>query len=483
MSDIKTLSTLLSNDIQEKEALAVPVLVSKLNKLAELHPSDQTIGNALRILSKAANNKTFITRAEFKDMYKRLYSRNTKFADYFADELGTMEKLAAPKYAEKHEAPITDLYAAGNSVLAAVLKTGLDKKAETTEYSKEDANKALTKVNDTLNIWSVAASKLEIIAGDNAAIIVRANYETPKGIVGVLVPVEIKNGYANEPKVFVGHDGPYQIDHTNIKNYLTKAIEAKVAVVGRPGAKELEMPKGKEMESFAEKFNTPLGVATFKFGADKVNLGRDAIVRTLAGFGVDHPQISILASESNTVVYGVSVGGKVSFKVPVKIANNKVLSPELIICNGSIMTLNKANINGLFVKNETDYKVAASTSPAYGLKVNELLDIIREAAAEHNYTKAEDALNVLEQSGNEVAFKQAAKEYMDGLLNKTASAPQTSCSMVIKSGSSQHPTCGHTGLPLHKVFQDKYGNCQPLYRKEMPETYEAATFNTAKILG
>lgn len=483
MSDIKKISTLLVKDAYESEKLAVPVLVSKLNKLAQLHPADQTIGNALRVLSKAeSNNKIFITRSEFKNVYKRLYSRNTKFAEYFKEELGEIEKGTTAKYAEKHEAPINDIYAAGNSVLSAVLKSGLNKQAEATEYSKADANKALTRVNDTLNIWSATASKLEIIAGDNKAIVVRANYDTPKGVVSVLIPVEFKNGYANEPKVFVGHDGPYQIDHTNIKNYLTKAIEAKLAIVGRPNAKELEMPKGKEMESFAEKFNTPLGVASFKFGADNVNFGRDAIVRTLSGFGVDHPQISILASEINTVVYGVSVGGKVAFKIPVKFANNKALSPELMICNGSVMVLNKANINGLFVKNETDYKVAASTSPMYGLKVNELLNIIRDAAAEHNYTKAEDALNVLEQSGNDIAFKQAAKEYMDGLLNKTAAVKST-CSMVIKSGSSQHPTCGHTGLPLHKVCQDKYGNCQPLYRKEMPETYETATFNTAKILG
>ena len=66
---------------------------------------------------------------------------------------------------------------------------------------------------------------------------------------------------------------------------------------------------------------------------------------------------------------------------------------------------------------------------------------------------------------------------------KATAEKKTTCSMIIKSAASQHPTCGHTGLPIHKVYQDEHGNCQPLYRKDMPQKYEVSTFNTHKILG
>jgi hypothetical protein len=53
--------------------------------------------------------------------------------------------------------------------------------------------------------------------------------------------------------------------------------------------------------------------------------------------------------------------------------------------------------------------------------------------------------------------------------------------MIVKNAHSSHRICGHTNLPLHKVYQDKEGNCRPLYRKEMDETYQGAYFLNSKI--
>lgn len=485
MSDIKTILASLQKYVQNSEKLAIPLLTSKLSKLAELYPQDATIMGISKVLTKVQSKNQFtITRGELKNMYRQLYARNTKFADYFGEELGSLDGPAVPKLYEKHEEPIKDIYSAGgNSVMAALLTGELDKSDPETLFSKDDAQKALASVNEILESWSARASKLEISTGDKSAIIIKANYDTPKGIVSFLVPVEIKSGIVIKPTAFVGNAGAKEINHTNIKNYLTASIDAKLPEVNRPGSKDIELPKAEQFDSFAAKFESPFGVATFKFGSDKVNLGRDIIVRTLAGFGIDYPQMNIVDTKDNAIVYGVSVGGKVSFKVPVKLANNKVLAPDFMICNGSVMAFTKANITSLFAKNESDYKVLASTSPAYGLKVNELLEVIREAALEHNYTKAEDALNVLQQTGGEKAYKQALQEYMSGLSIQKTEESTIKCSMIVKSSVSQYPTCGHTGLPLHKVFQDEHGNCHPLYRKDMPNQFESAIFNNSKIFG
>lgn len=479
-NDIQKLINSLAKSEQDNEKLAIPLLVNKLKKLAEVNPYDQTIVSMSKILKQASEKKLIISRKEFQDIYKRLYSRNTKFASYFAEELGDIEKAPLPKYADKLEAPL-NTNDAGNNVLTAILKSALDNTGPETLYTKEQALKAISSVNETLELWGAKASRLEVLDGNKTAIVIKADYDTPKGVVSMLIPLEVKGGVISEPRVFVGNNTAKKIDHTNIKNYLTDCINAKLATVGRIGQKDLEVEKSDSFDNFAEKLENPLGAATFKFGTENVNLGRDAIARSLAGLGIDYPQISIMGSDKNNVIYGVSISGKVSFKVPVKIANNKVVMPEMMICNGSLMSLSRANINRLFVDNQTDYKAAASVSPLYGLKANELLTIVKEAAAEQNYAKAEDAMNILETMGNEAVYKQAVQEYMSGLSIVKTAETKTTCAMVIKSANSQHPVCGHTGLALHLTYTDKYGNCLPLYRKDMPEQTESAWFMASKV--
>ncbi len=145
---------------------------------------------------------------------------------------------------------------------------------------------------------------------------------------------------------------------------------------------------------------------------------------------------------------------------------------------------NKDSVNELYVNNQRDYKVAAATSPQFGLKPSDLVNNIRDAIAEGNHSKAEDALNVLASAGDEKAYAHGFHAFLTGLSGKSEKkATESCCSMIIKSASSQHPMCGHTNLPLHKVYQDKEGNCRPTYRKGMDESYEGAVFNNHKIFG
>ena len=466
--------------IQDQEKLAVPLLTIKLNKLAETHPFDQTIVMVADIVAKAYDkNKLFITRSELKDLYQRLYSRNTKFAEYFGDELGKLENLSAPKMYEKHEAPI-DTSVGTNVVLSNAFQNAIDKTVPLQPYSKDQADKALSYVNAALDGWNIKSSKLTVANGNQQFILVKADYETPKGLASVLVPVEIKGSKMLEPSVFLSQGALKELNHNNVKAHILSAIEQKIA--SKSYGTDVKMPKPAQLDTFAEKFKSPMGVATFKFGADKVDLGRDAVVRCLVNLGMNHPQIGVVAAEDTTVVYGVSMG-KIAFKVPVKFANNKVMTPELMICNGSVMPLNKANVNHLFVKNETDYGVAASVSALHGLKASDLIQTVKDAAAEQNYAQAEEALNVLQQSGDEAGYKVALEAYMGGLTMKKTAEKQVACSMVIKSASSQHPVCGHTGLPVHKVYQDEHGNCHPMYRKNIAPQTDSVLFNNSKIFG
>ena len=94
----------LAKSIEDKERIATPVLAAKLAKAVTAYPGDQTIGAMSRVISKMASNNTlFIRKGELKTLYNKMYSRNTKFAQLFGDELGAIDTLATPQLYERDE--------------------------------------------------------------------------------------------------------------------------------------------------------------------------------------------------------------------------------------------------------------------------------------------------------------------------------------------------------------------------------------------
>jgi hypothetical protein len=535
LDKIQQLVGSLAKSVENNEKLATPVLSAKLAKCLEAYPEDRTIGSMARVIDKMASNNTlFIRKADFKTLYHKLHSRNTKFAELFHDELGVTESLPTPTVMQRDEASQINPYEVGDQVLANALNSVFDKQLPVKMYSQALADKAKASVASTLDAWNLKPSSLDVSDGSDKFLVIKADYETPKGVTSFYVPIEIHNNKVVEASVFMGNAGPQELNHTNLKSYLTtfagnklkvngtgilsvltkassenrEVSDAEIAltklnatrqgkseffegqIVGQKMAeasvKDVELPKYDEFVSFEKSFTTPYGVAAFQFGADKVKVASEHIARELSGYGHKNPQVTVTANDDNTVFYGVSLdAGKVAFTVPVKFAGGKVTKPKLLLCNGSVSSFSKEGINELYVNNQSDYKVAAAASPLFGLKPSDLLNNIRQAVDEGNHAKAEDALNVLANMGDEKAYAHGFHAFLNGLSgNKKEAAPQTTCSMTIKNAKvSEHPICGHTGLPMHKVYQDKDGNCRPLYRKGMDETYEGAVFNNSKIFG
>ena len=528
----------LAKTVEDSQKIATPFLAAKLAKCMEFYPEDQTIGAMARVIDKMADNNTiFIRKAELKSLYNKLYSRNTKFAELFSEELGIEnqnDKLEVNAGALK-EGPAIDPYEYADPILANALDSVFDKTATLKMYSKGLADKAEFAVASTLDAWNLKPTSLAVNDGNEKFLVIKADYDTPKGITSFYVPVEIANNKVAEASIFMGNSGPQELNNTNIKYYLKSFAGSKLQVsapiilsaldsatsnhreissaeialtklnasrqtksysfhnqviglkVAEGAPKDIELPKSDEFKSFEEQSLSPSGQAYFQFGKDKVTLARELITRELSGFGYKNHQIVVTATDDNTIFYGVSLdAGRVAFTVPVKLASGKLQKPSVLICNGSMLSFDKGGINTLYVKNQTDYKVAASASPQFGLKPSDLVNNVREAIAEGNTAKAEDALNVLSNTSDAKSYVVAFQIFMNGLSGKIAKASDESehkCSLMVKSGSSEHMVCGHTGLPVHKVYQDQHGNCRPMYRRGMSETYEGASFMNAKIFG
>ena len=532
LDKIQQLVGSLAKTVEDQERIATPILAAKLAKATQAYPSDKTIGSMNRVVGQMVSNNTlFIRRAELKALYNKLYSRNTKFANLFQEELGEVTELQGATTMQRDESLSANPYHVGDQVLANALNSAFDKHLPVKMYSQPLADRAKHAVATTLDAWNLRPTALDVSDGNDKFLVIKADYETPKGVTSFYVPVQVQGNMLSEASVFMGNSGPQELNHTNLKSYLTTFAGTKLAVNGtsilgvltaaateghevsdaemaltklnakRAGTAEffqnqvvglkveasakpdVTLPKSGEFESFEKKFSSPLGIAEFQFGANVVNAAREHVAREIRGFGFKNPQVVVHSADSSTINLNVSLNdGRIGFSVPVRIADGKIAKPAVILCNGSVDSFSQEALERLAATNATDYKAAAVASPSYNLKPSEVLGNLRQALVDGNLASAEDALNVLANSDDTKAYATGFQLYMNGLSGKTATA-ESKCSKMIKNSTSEHPICAHTGLPIHKVYQDKDGNCCPLYRRGMDETYEAAVFNNSKIFG
>jgi len=529
-NQIKNSADAILKLIDDSEKMPVSFFASKLSSASETYPEDYTIGAMANVVARMATNKLFITRAEVQDLYNHFYSRNNKFPELFGSEFATTLSKST-KYNREHDDESGNIInAAYDKLVDTALAKGLNAAFGNEVKTFSDATAATAKEVCENGFAGIIDATVDIVNGREDFIVCRAAFETPKGKVSVFVPIEIIAGKALSPNVFIGNSGPEDFTKNNVVNYITSNAGKKLSITASQvlsavssikdanmaevcnvdlvltklnAAKEApaDFSQGQvlfqkleqenqnlevktptyndpAMQSIASQFETSNGIAAFKFGKNAVNTAKAAVSSRLSSLNINNAQISVFDVSDNSVVFAVSVNaGKTAFRVPVNM--NGEYAPSVIISNGSIRDFSKKSIHELFTKEATDDKAAANASQFFGMKASDLIDVVRSAASNKNYVAAEEALNVLASLGNDTAYQTALSAYTDCIngVEKVISG----CSMIVSNASSKHELCGHTGLPLHKVWQDKNNNCQPKYRQEMAETYEGATFMNSKI--
>lgn len=545
LRQLNEIITKAAKAVYDNEKFAVGVLAVRARKAAEAYPTDKTILTMAGFLSKraASSNALFITRAELKDVYNRLYSQNNKFAELFMDELGlvpTPDKV--PLFnRDKNEGKnlVEGAYEKlADPVLSNALASAFDKSIPYRPYSDASAKNAQMACEYELSRLGLPSKKINVLAGQLDLLICQASYDTPKGESHVLLPIEIKNGQALLPTVFLSRVGFVDLDSDNLKTHIVSSagksfkvnvdkilqtvsiakngtveepmnevekIVLKATMVSetpishtpnailyqqvdqiQPMIEEPIYEQPAEVQSFAERMTSKAGIAEFTLGKQIVDAGRQLIRKSMSTFGYPHTQVAIADSTKDSIIYAVAIDTTSGFKVPVKIEKGKLEIPTLLISANGLADFSKEGVSEA-LSEMADQEVLAVASPVYGQKPSDLIKQIRDAMAESNYLKAEDALNVLQKSGDVKAFQTGYEVYVSALSNggkpmaKTASISGATCKMPHKVANSKYIICGHTNLPLHKVYQDKNGDCHPLYRKGMSETAEGGSFLHSKI--
>lgn len=525
----------LAESIKADEKFATPILAAKACQAAQANPHDASLVTASNVLKKMASTQLFISRSELNDLYDKLYSPNSKLAEVFEEELDR-KPLNSPKMFERsdmEERPLTHDYSKiTDPLLSNALMAAMDGSNEAKLYSGKMAKKAEESCLFGLKSLSVTPKKIDVFAGRDNFILCQAIYETPKGEAHVLVPVELNEDKALIPTMFLTEAGFADLTKSALEKHLVNTAGKAFKVDGqqlldvlasvKDGVyepvtdvdvavmklnaqsetpvytengilyKEVETPtmvKDPEYEKTAEhdelsrRLLSPSGLARQILSDSVVDAALSMVKRKLNSLGFRNVQVSVADVEEDSISIAVDVNRQGGVKVALKIENGLVHSPKLAFANGKVEAFTAQGISRLISK-AGDPRMSAVASPMYGMKPSELMQQVMDGIAEGNLLKAEDAIGVLgevDKAMQKRAFDLFTDSFDAENIVRTASE-HTGCTRMITNSTSNHPICGHLNLPLHKIYQDKFGNCQPLYRKNAEEdNNNGALFMTHKV--
>ena len=507
---VKNAYTALYNN----EKFATSVLAVKAKKVAELYPNDPTVVGMFNFLSKRADTEPLISRADLKNIYNKLHTYSNKFAESFVNELGVTEhkrKVSPLFQRDENEGVALNADVVTDPVLSNALASVFDNSVPLRLYSPSSAKSAEESCSQELSVLGLAPKSIKVVAGQEDVLICQASYETPKGESNVLIPVEIKNDKALFPSYFLSRGGFITINKDNLEGHIhatagrsfkvdVQGLLKSVAQIKNPGsipsslgdverlmmkvnAKretpgnytpngilyqevdkivpdiKVEYEQPEEVKSIAKMLTSSAGVAEMQFGKNAVEKGRLAIISEMDSFGYKYVQAVVDSSTEDMVLYAVSVDGEKGFKVPVKFKNSLPLLPSVVVVNGSLNEFTKRGISKILAGN-ADISAVAKNSSLYVLPSADIIDIVRKSSALGYLKRAEEGLLVLNELGDEYAYRTAYNIYASALSGQREKLSK--CARQITSKTSKYLICGHTNLPIHKVYQDKYGDCHPL---------------------
>lgn len=466
------------------EKFIIPVLAKKAENAAQSNPHDAALVTASQVLRKmASSDKLFISRVELNKLYDDLNSPSSALSEVFAAELDRTP-LRGPvmnnRLDDEGVALDVDYGRTADPVLANALDAAFD--GNYSVYSSETAKRAEQACVAELNGIGVPPKKVSVFAGQEDIIVCQAIYETPKGYSQALVPVEIKQGSALLPTMFLSEGGFVDLqkgllqDHvvstagksfkvdgekllevlSSAKNGVKKGVDPiEIAAMKVRAEKEtpaiydtngillggvgyqkianselnVELPnmiQDPELQSFSERFSSHVGIAGHLFGQATVERGRDMLIRKLQGFGYQNPQISVADCEDNMIHYAVNLDRTAGLNIPVTVKNGMVYPPAFVISSGKIGDFTKEGLSTLLADTEVDSRMMAIASPMHELKASDVFKQLEAALNEGNLVKAEDAITVLGQkdpAAQRVGI-QMMMNSLSGNIEKTASVKE-----------------------------------------------------------
>ncbi len=448
LHEITSLINKVAETVEANEKLALPILAAKARREASARPTDIPLVNASNVLTKMASDRMFISRDELRGILERFTASHSKLSEVFSDELGKRAEVKPKtfeRYSDEGQALDRDYARFADPILANALAGAMSENPTEQLYSQADAQRAQRATYAKLLEAGIHPKDIKTFAGRKDIIIVQAVHETPLGISNVLIPVELKEGKALLPSLFLSRFGFQDIEKsaygTHLKATAGKAFRvdgsklldvleqvkngssevanevemAAIKIASEQGTRlhdpnailytqidketpDVQLPKmaSNEESRFAETLGKPDGVARFVHGDRIVEAGRSMLVRKLAELGYKSVQVKVADVEQDKIFYAVAIGTGTGLKVPVEVSGNMVIPPKVVYAEDFVTAFSKKAIDEVVATGSGGNKRALATaSPCYNMKPTELLEVVKASVAEGNYLRAEDAINVL----------------------------------------------------------------------------------------
>ena len=448
LNDITSLITKAAAAVEANEKLPLPILAAKARREASARPTDIPLVNASNVLTKMASDRMFISKDELRGVLERFTASHSKLSQVFSEELGKRAEVKPKtfeRYADEGQALDRDYARFADPILANALAGAMAENPTEQLYSQADALRAQRAAYAKLLEEGIQPKDIETFAGRKDFIIVKAVHETPLGIANILIPVEMKEGKAILPSLFLSRFGFQDIERstytTHLKATAGKAFRidgsklldaleqvknagsgfvndvemAAIKIASEQGTHlqdpnailytnidnetpDVQLPKmaSTEESRFAETLGKPDGVARFVHGDRVVEAGRAMLVRKFAEIGYKSVQVKVADVEQDKVFYAVAIGTGTGLKVPVEVNGTMVIPPKVVYADNFVTAFSKKAIDEVIATGTGGNKRALATaSPCYDMKPTELLDVVKQSIAEGNYLRAEDAINVL----------------------------------------------------------------------------------------
>lgn len=449
--DIQEISSLIQKAaaaVNSNEKLALPIVAAKARREAQARPTDTALINASQVLTKMASDRTFISRDELRQVVERFGASHSKLSAVFADELGKQAERKPQTFVRDSNEGMSldrDYAKFADPILSNALNGAFATTPKEQVYSATDSQRAQRAAYAQLIGIGIEPKDITTFAGREDLIIVQASHETPKGTAFALLPVELREGKAVMPSLFLSRAGfedlskeiyqkhiidtagkSFKVDGAKLLDVLQRVKKgsqslcndvelAAIKVASETGTPaidqnsllyaqmedphaDIQLPKmaATEESKFAETLGKPDGVARFVHGDRVVEAGRAMLVRKFADMGYNSVQVKVDDVEEKKVFYAVAIGTGTGFKVPVEVSGTMVIPPKVAFAGDMVTAFSKQAIDEVVKSGLGGNKRALATaSPCYDMKPTELLDVVKESVAEGNYIRAEDAINVL----------------------------------------------------------------------------------------
>jgi len=515
------------NAFMDNGDFVTSALSKKASDLTNLYPHDPTVTGMARTLAGMQSRQELISKNEFVKLYNRFYTPNNQFVSSFKKELGIKDAsdlaAEAAKKIEKEKQSIKENAAApsrqkADTLLASALEKILEGgKKEFEGYTKKQEANAVDCVSQCLSdMIPEMKCKLSVDAGNRKVVVVRGDFNTPKGRSSIYIPVEIlDNDECICLGVFVGTDGVDDLSKRALISSIKKSvgkparytgrlilsaimsksgeqskkvsnlelffIEKKYAAAspnfystdtfldterkffdGKPFFQEetfLPRPKFAGEEKFSEKLGSRSVQAEMKFGKEKILEAQKEIYSQLTRMNQRPYSIKVQSHNPSSVSFTIALASNAAIEMIAEIKDNKVqVAPYFT--HDEVKYAFTADSFAKVAASEMAPASRAVHSPLYAQRAEEVLQIIAKSAQEGDMKTAEDGLNVIAQKHPK--FQSVAYEtFRNALLPNVA----PKCAKMVSRASSIYPICAHTGLPVKDTFVDADGLCRPLYRR------------------